>query len=430
MSEEKEKKEIVICIVGDAPNLPTGLARIARDLTRLLFTNREELGIRVCQLGYGYDGSPWPWAVFPMINEKEWGSGSVELVIKWLGEVPIFFTIWDAGRCFGLLQSGDMATAAVDLEDWPELQGNLWGYFPIDGNNPQGKVGGPGAETLKLYSRVLAYSGYGSGILRATRGDEKVQWLPHGIDSELFDYEKVDEFVDLGAAGVQNMEWLFPLRDASEAGVLLGGVATNQPRKDLALFFATAAAIRSTTWPKLQLWLHSDMEVTEAWSIPELAQLYGFNNSSFTLTTHNANDIELACAYALCYCTLAVGAGEGFGYPIVESLACGTPVIHGAYGGGAELIPRAEWLVDSIAMHVSGPTALLRPVYNPLDFAQAAADAIKWRVLEPAVVRAFCRGSVANLGWRQLASRWLSWFRRGLEEQRRAGREGLADGGN
>lgn len=398
-------EKFTICVVGDAPNLPTGLARIARDLTGLLHGHREALGVEVIQLGYGYDGSPWPWAVYPMIQEAYWGKGSLAQVAKWLGgNVPVVFTIWDAGRCFGLLEGAPVR--------------ELWGYFPVDSENPHGQIGGPGAEIVRSYNRVLAYGGYGSKVLASTRGEDRVQWLPHGIDAGVFQPAPVEALQQLESAWPERYDWLKNLVDASQAGILVGGVATNQPRKDLALFFATAAQLRLNQYPRLSLWLHSDQENTEAWSIPELAAVYGFNNDSFILTTHEMEDGELACAYSLCHVTLAVGAGEGFGYPIVESLACGTPVIHGDFAGGAELISAPQWKVKPVAYRVAGSTALLRPVFAPEDWAEAAGDAIRWKLKDPQLVSAYCRGMVAHLNWSVLAQRWLSWFRRGIADQK------------
>ncbi len=67
---------------------------------------------------------------------------------------------------------------------------------------------------------------------------------------------------------------------------------------------------------------------------------------------------------------MAPGLGEGFGYPIVESLACGTPVAHVRYGGGAELIHNQEWLVNPIGWRLEGQHNNQRPFVKPQDFAE------------------------------------------------------------
>ena len=56
----------------------------------------------------------------------------------------------------------------------------------------------------------------------------------------------------------------------------------------------------------------------------------------------------MAQFYSACDVTLGIGLGEGAGYPLFESTSCGTPVVHGNYGGGPEYLT-AESLVEPMA---------------------------------------------------------------------------------
>ena len=129
-------EKIPVLVVGDAPNVTGGLSRIARDITALLYQDSDVLGIEVMQAGILYDGSPWPWRVFPLHDEPNWGRGDFERVWSWAakGRQGVVFSVWDPARCFELKKAKWFRT----------LPGaNLWGYFAIDSVNEQGGFGGP-----------------------------------------------------------------------------------------------------------------------------------------------------------------------------------------------------------------------------------------------------------------------------------------------
>jgi glycosyltransferase involved in cell wall biosynthesis len=106
--------------------------------------------------------------------------------------------------------------------------------------------------------------------------------------------------------------------------------------------------------------------------------------------------------------------GEGFGYPLVESLASGVPCVHTTFGGGAELVPRAEWKVPERGRRVEG-TGLERPVLVAEDFANAIEQAWAWQARWPDRGVGYLRGCVQHLKWPNLYPRWRSWVKQGLE---------------
>ncbi len=191
-------------------------------------------------------------------------------------------------------------------------------------------------------------------------------------------------------------------------------MATNQPRKDLALFIATVAELRRRGH-RVKGWLHTDLLIRAgAWNIPGLLTDFGLERA-FVVTT-NLTDGELAACYALCGCTVAPGLGEGFSFPIVESLGCGTPCVHGDYAGGAELVPMNSWRVPVRAWRIEGFYSLQRPVFDPVDVANAVERALDFKRNDERVCQAYTRAQVAYLDWNVLWGRWRSWFKQGLEE--------------
>jgi len=121
-------------------------------------------------------------------------------------------------------------------------------------------------------------------------------------------------------------------------------------------------------------------------------------------------DKSMSYMYSACDVTMLPSLGEGFGYPIVESLACGTPCVHGNYAGGAELIPNQSWLVDPITYRYETRNNCKRPVFNPQDWADAA-----FRILQEEKPAEFCRASVQYLDWKVLKEAWVKWFKGGLK---------------
>jgi len=110
------------------------------------------------------------------------------------------------------------------------------------------------------------------------------------------------------------------------------------------------------------------------------------------------SDDEMAQAYSACDLTLGVGA-EGWGFPLAEAQACGTPVVTGSYAGGAELV-QDEMRVEPIAYRYEGLYACKRPVFQVADWATCAKRWIGKRVvLDP------------QYDWKNLWPQWESYFR-------------------
>jgi len=395
-----------ILVLGDAPNLTTGLARIARDLVKGLFLDSELgiLPIRVAQLGYGYDGSPYPWPVFPVMDVENWAHDDIERTWRWFaGDRPgILLTVWDPARCIG--------ASSVDV---PGL--HRWGYFAIDGDNHYGRIGGPAAAALKAYDRILAYSRFGAGVIKNTLQRPSVDWLPHGISFDVFRPRGVEDLVQL-AHGFHT--WAGSKYQKTSCRI--GCVTTNQSRKDLGTLFEAVELVRIALQRQetdVALWLHVDRIHTRDWSIPELAEVFHLNSDALWVTTPPVDDVELAVMYTQCDVTFAPGLGEGFGYPIAESLACGTPVVHVDYAAGAEIVPKQEWLSPGRLYRYEGPYVIRRPLLSSWNVHERMLKAaLLSSELGVEAARDYCRGSVAHLDWKYLWPRWRSWVKRGLEE--------------
>lgn len=384
---------IPFLIVSDGPQESTGLGRIARDLGSLI--HQSDLDVDLVSVG----GPPLPiWATWQHVPMGEverggdWGRSFVSALWRtlWGRQPGILWVIWDPGRL----------AAFVGL-DAPV---QLWSYPAIDAPNHQGRLGGPAGEALTHADRLIAYGRWASQIVRQIRPGS-VPYLPHGLSLEVYGTPATEE--EQSWVGEQ----LGP--HVGRTAHVIGCVATNQPRKDLGLYFQALQVLRDRGW-HVHGWLHTDV-LTKAWSIVQLVEDCGLAKH-VTISMREYSDRELALLYQRCAATIAPGLGEGFGYPIVESLASGTPVAHGDFGGGRELVPRREWRFPVRELRLEGIYGQQRPVFRAEDVANTIERIWQWReALGETAARAYCQGAVAHLDWQSLWPRWRHWIRQGLE---------------
>lgn len=396
-------RPLPILLVSDSPDLPTGLARICRHLAGLLSSSPF---FRVGTLGLGGQGSRrLPWQQYTIQRlQGEWGQGSIrEVWADFAGrERGVIMPIWDATRVFWLARpeySGD-----VGLLRWrQEGHFDLWGYLPIDATGPGRKLTGMAQDALLGFQRLLCYTKWAQGLVEASIGQEAASqrdltWLPHGMELERWPLRDKEEA----------RSRLYPF--LHEGQRLVGVVATNQPRKDWGLVASVCRelALRDSS---LRFWWHVDLD-ERYWSIPALVNDFGLGGR--VQVTHEMSNAELSWRYNACDLTLHPGLGEGFGYPIFESLASGVPVLHGNYGGGAEVMAQCgheEMLVQAEGWRIETIHNNVRPVFHPNAWLAAAEESLgrEWD-------RMALRASLAHLDWQNLwPSCWLPWFMKGRE---------------
>ncbi len=371
-------------MVGDHPALPSGLGRILRELAQQFADDKAlDLDVRIvgCRPGgTGPDGVPRGtlpvWSFLQSSDQALEIAEQVHLAWQtWWGTTPgVLLTIWDAVRLAGLV---------THTGPWDH-----WAYLPVDAGMVGGGYQGLPAQVVSRLDRVLAYGGYGHVVLSGVR--QGVPFLPHGLGSEWWDDDVT----------------------VTRHQPVIGCVMTNQARKDWATAFATVKTLRDRGH-RVKFWGHTDRLVSASWDLPALVDLYGLGKV-VQLTHGPWTDQQLRYAYQQCRVTILPSLGEGFGYPIVESLASGVPCVHTTFGGGAEHVPLNAWKVPVRAHRVEG-FGLERPVLLAEDFANAIGRAWDWQEGWKDMGVGYCRGTVAHLEWRALYPRFRSWVKQGLE---------------
>lgn len=381
-----------ILILSDAPDSSTGLGRITRDIAHVLSTMPT---FRVGTFGRGGLGSknlPWVQYVFP--EAEQWGEGLLIKVCEDFSrdEPFIIFTIWDASRLFWF---GYPDTLPPNHPLKAFLQSGKfkrWGYFPVDAQGPNGGLSILSRRAVSGYDRVLAYSKFGRSVLRGATNPlaGELDFIPHGIHQDTFyDRGREEGRAILGIEADKK---------------LVGCVMTNQARKDWGVWAQTAKILVDKD-PSYRFWAHVDL-LERYWSLPALIEDFGLTD--YVRITQSVTDETLAKLYSACDVTVLPSLGEGFGYPLAESMACGVPAIHVQYGAGAEIVGEQN-VVRPIHYRLDTLHNLYRPILDSGSFAAAAHDTVAQRKDRKTV-----RAEVEHLFWPNLAPVWKNWFTNGL----------------
>jgi glycosyltransferase involved in cell wall biosynthesis len=385
-------KPIPILFLSDNPALPTGLARITKDLAVHVASLPE---FRVGTLGRGgVSSSKLPFFNVAFDEAYQWGENYIEDVWNDFAgsQEGVLMTVWDMSRLgwFARPRMGGRLQEFLESKRFKK-----WAYVPVDHYGVAGKMTTECADTLRGFDRILAYTMFGKQVIEDTLGVEDVDWIPHGINGDVF--QPRDKVPGRMALGVKPDE------------LLIGCVMTNQERKDWGTAFAAMAQLKTTG---RRFWVHTDVPI-RAWNMYALAQDFGMGNSIVFTFNGEYSSEELSYLYSACDISFLPSLGEGFGYPIIESLACGVPVVHGNYGGGVELIPERDWLVSSVSTRLDGPWNCVRPVWNPQDWAKK----LEWALTQygDGSYRDTCTNAVSHLTWKNLwPAAWKKWFLDGI----------------
>lgn len=182
-------------------------------------------------------------------------------------------------------------------------------------------------------------------------GEEQLQmvgleplYVPHGIDTERLRPLPRHAFRD--ELGID--------QEAFVVGMVAANKGNAPARKAFPAAF-NAFAIFYKQHPNSILYLHTELDGGAGGiNIPAWLDLCGVPQSAVRVTPQS--DLFMGIEYdklALVYSNLDVllqpSYGEGFGIPIVEAQACGTPVIVNDFSAMPELCG-AGWLVDGIAV--------------------------------------------------------------------------------
>lgn len=406
---------VPLLIVSDAVSAPTGLGRIARDIALRVHINLSDV-FKVATFGYGGPGSSkFPFLQYTATDQREFMLP--ELPDVWNDfagtEKGVVLCIWDPSRMgwFASPETSDALAAPTfhGLRQWlmkPPFK--RWIYAPVDGAGPEDRLTFTIMKALHGFDRILAYTKWGQDVIERTISHyeatvRNLDNLPHGIDTEIFAPQSDRKLLRSIFPGLtQSFSVRGKTAPIEDDSLLLGIVATNQSRKDWALGIETAKLV--SDYHDVRLWVHTD-KMSQNWDLFALLMDFGMLNEKTMISLGHLNDEDMASAYSACDVTLGIGP-EGFGYPIFESVCCGTPCVHGNYGGAPEYLSHwPECLIEPAVFRYEGLHSTKRPVYRPEDFAAGVDRMIGKRTNTP-----------NELVWANLWPRWEAWFRKAAKD--------------
>jgi glycosyltransferase involved in cell wall biosynthesis len=313
-----EKRKLNIGILSDSPFLTTGYATIASNMGNIF----AEKGHNVFYFAHVYTGqSLVPGTTFEdgrKLNFNIIGQGReayfkdlLSLYTK-MYKLDVLVVLLDTFMGYNWFLSLDLSPAKT-----------IW-YFPSDGGSgmPLGCE-----QILKFVNNPVAMAKFGKQQVEKLYG-VPCDYIPHAVDTTNYFPMKEDERKKL------RQMW------GLEGKFVVGSVFRNQGRK-MADRTIKAFALFAKNNPDAILLLHTDPEdPAQVFPLQSLINRFGINNRViFTgMKYYKGWDYrEMYKVYNLMDVFLLTTSGEGFGIPIIESMACGIPVLATDYTTTREL---------------------------------------------------------------------------------------------
>lgn len=215
---------------------------------------------------------------------------------------------------------------------------NITSWVPVDHDPPPPRV----MQALETFQvKPIAMSRFGQDRL-TDAGLKDVKYAPHGIDTNVLKPEPEKAALLRESMGIS--------QDAFVVGMVANNAGTSPSRKSFPQVFQAFAAFRDTH-PDSYLYLHTEvMGSYDGLNLLALAQISGVPEDAFIAvgqdkySTGTITQEHMAAIYSMMDVLANPAHGEGFGVPIIEAQACGTPVVVTDWTAMPELCG-AGWIV-------------------------------------------------------------------------------------
>jgi len=376
-----------ILIMTDSPRLYTGFANIGRHIAGYL---HESGKYEVSYIGwFDHPGNTAnlaindpPYPVYHTMLDKDnkllrddsYAYRSFKYIVEhvkphivlgisdcWMGLAPVYWDFEDAkSRYFTAIQ-----------------------YCPVDhdplvrhtkhGGGPTGNFDLDWGNTFKRYDSVIAYCKYGQDEINSVCGSEVCKrYIHHGVDTNIYRPMPRGECVRL-------KRQLFGLK---ESDTLVITVARNQPRKLYPAMLQSIKMCLDSNGNDIYYYPHAPLNDPVGWDLVGLCDRLGIKyrmisdkpdrdahvifNPDLNVGTGPSDNV-LNSYYNAADIGLFIHSGEGWGLPIMECMAAGTPTISTGYSAPLSWAPDASLFVKPAAI-MPEPNAngnFMRAVVSP-----------------------------------------------------------------
>lgn len=243
--------------------------------------------------------------------------------------IGLHYQHWRADLMISLHDPEKIVDGPALIKRFPRLFWVLW--FPIDGP----RLTAPVQSRLRAVSVPVAISRFGEQVARDH--GLPIRYVPHGVDTTVFQpLERAEARRRLG----------WPA-DRFVAGMV---AANDGTRKAFPQHIAGFASFHRRH-PDSMLYLHTQEVAPGGLDLSSLCVKAGLKIGTDVIFCDaykyfiGIPETEMATIYSAMNVLLLVTKGEGFGIPIIEAQACGTPVIVGDWSATQELC-FAGWKVS------------------------------------------------------------------------------------
>ena len=321
-------KKILWC--SDNPLIPTGYSQVTRNIgTRLKRAGFDfkAMGFQQFSMPIDLVKSRAGWIDFPILPSVVFGEnygdkGSIEF---WTHSIKpdILIFLLDSFMIGHLIQPRIKDVLIERGIDKLKTMTKPWMYFPFDSANVY-----EGADKVLENMEVrIAMSRFAQRLLKKETGMDSF-YIPHGVDTLV--YRPLPREIVEKTKKMNNMGGKF----------IIGSVFRNQTRK-LPTKLIKAFNIFAQDKDDVLLLLHCDARDPQGQNLPDFIKRIGIGNKvKFTgmnfLSGFSSHDVNMV--YNVMDVHALSTTGEGFGLPIIEAHATGTPNIITNYTTSPELV--------------------------------------------------------------------------------------------
>lgn len=384
---------------SDSWMLPTGYSQV----TRNILSNLYKAGVDVHNLGFQNVGFPSNLMVSDRMTafykiyyqlhpgENYGNQGSVEF---YNNEIKPDITAFLADSFMIRWISDKITKDGKELTKRANLHGKTLFYFPFDSKDVYDGV----IPVMEQMDIRVAMSKYAQKLLKTETNMDSF-YIPHGVDPHI--YRPLPR------------EMVKKIKEENKWGdkFIVGSVARNQSRKNIPALFKAFAEFSKDK--DAILLMHCDPLDPQGTNLNDLANKLGIRGKvaygmrRFSL---GVPEFRMALAYNMMDIHVLSTTGEGFGLPIVESMACGIPNICTNYTTAEELIGKNGELVKLSKghPHITGQLNTDRALVDIDDLVRKMNKLYDNPKLRERYSRHGREYVLENYGWEKVIRKWLN----------------------